>query len=232
MEGVIGMSGNQISESGNGSGLDEEVTKELLQFAAAGLGAKDGELDEFAREVICHVANVLQEAKRNRSLAFSLSDKPLREDAIAKLGEGRVIEAEKVILDAVGLLLTAPVLKKNGFSWRRGVAPEIEFRWKAGTSRGGKRGLSFAMLRHAMKPEQGAVYKEYSRLNAFPGIGDFTGSRVDCLRVLAAHELAHWLQYEPKVRRPDWDFKPPHGEGFRRLYRILREALSSMDGQR
>lgn len=155
----------------------------------------------------------------------------LRDAAIAKLGRGRVAESEKVIQDTVSQLLAAPALKKAGFSWRRGVVPEITFRWKAGTSRGGRRGLSFAMMRHAMKPEHGAIFKEYARLNDYPGIGDFTGSRTQCLRVLAAHELAHWLQYEPKVKRPEWDFRVTHGEGFRRTYRILREALSELDGE-
>lgn len=155
----------------------------------------------------------------------------LRDAAIAKLGEGRVAESEGVIRDTVSQLLAMPALKKAGFSWHRGVVPEITFRWKAGTSRGGRRGLSFAMMRHAMKPVHGAIFKEYARLNDYPCIGDFTGSRTQCLRVLAAHELAHWLQYEPKVKRPEWDFRAMHGEGFRRTYRILREALSELGGE-
>lgn len=153
----------------------------------------------------------------------------LRDQAISKLGEGRVIEAESVIRDTVARLLSASALKKAGFSWRRGVAPEVVFRWKTGMSRGGRGGLSFAVMGHAMKPEHNALFKEYARLNDFPGLGNYAGTRVGCYRVLAAHELAHWLQYDPRVRRPDWKFKEPHGEGFRMVYRILRQELSDWD---
>lgn len=148
--------------------------------------------------------------------------------AIEELGEAVVIEAEGVVAHTVERLLASPALKKAGF--RAKGMPKMAFRWNHGLSYGGRSGLRFALLGHARKPEKNATFKEYVRLNDFPDIGDFTGTRIDCYRVLAAHELAHWLQYAPEVRRPDGHFKPPHGEGFRVIYRILRQELSAMDG--
>lgn len=156
------------------------------------------------------------------------SNPSLRDRAIASLGAARVIEAENEITQAIERLLAAPRLKKAGFRFRAG--PKVVLRWSRGKSHGGIRGVRFALLFHAGKPDFGATYKEYKRLNDFSGIGDFTGSRLECYRILAAHELAHWLQYEPTVKKPEGRYRPPHGDGFRMIYRLLREELLSWEG--
>lgn len=149
----------------------------------------------------------------------------LRDEALATFGEAMVVETEQFIEETVRRLLAAPELKKLGVSTR--AQPKITHRWTAGKSRGGVKGLSFALWQHVMKPENGAVFKEYASFASDPEIGNFTGTRQQCLSILAAHELAHWVQYSPKVKRPEMRWRPPHGEGFRVVYRLFRKILAS-----
>jgi hypothetical protein len=85
--------------------------------------------------------------------------------------------------------------------------------------------MNFALLAHAMKPETNALFKEYKAFADHPMIGNFCGSRDDGLRVLAAHEFAHWLQRSPRIKRPPGDYRKPHGAGFQKTYWLLRHHL-------
>lgn len=76
----------------------------------------------------------------------------LRDQAVVKLGEARVLETERIINETVTQLLGSKLLAKNGILRGRSK-PTITFRWARGKSRGGRKGLSFAVLEHASKPD-------------------------------------------------------------------------------
>lgn len=167
----------------------------------------------------------LDKARTKPLFRTSVKKPPLRDQAIAKFGEARVVETEQVIESTVARLLAAPVLRKMDISTH--ARPKITFRWTTGKSHGGIRGLSFALWHHAAKPDTGARFAEYASFAHDLDIGSFIGTRQQCLSILAAHELAHWLQYAPNVKRPPLHWKPPHGEGFRVVYRTLRKVLAN-----
>ena len=81
------------------------------------------------------------------------------------------------------------------------------------------------MLHHARGDQEGAFFREYASFCDDPVIGSYVGLRKNVLRILAAHELAHWLQYSADVVRPEGRYQKPHGEGFRSTYRILRTLI-------
>lgn len=164
------------------------------------------------------------EARTKPRFAATAPRVSLRAAAIARLGEARVIEAETLIAETIHALLSSGVLAANGFKVNRS-RPAIRFRWSAGKSFGGRTGVRFALYAHAAKPEKDAFFREYAAFADQPMIGSFRGSRNDCLRVLAAHELAHWIQFSPKVKRPPGEYKKAHGTGFQKIYWILRSAL-------
>ena len=149
--------------------------------------------------------------------------KSLRECAIDDLGLARIERAEQIVAETIDSLLASPELRKNGFKTR--VKPVIVMRWTSGKSHGGQKGIRFALARHASKSDNGAIFKEYAAFADLPMIGSYQGSWEDCLRVLVAHETAHWLQYHPKVTRPAGQYRKPHGTGFQKTYWILRHIL-------
>lgn len=140
-----------------------------------------------------------------------------------EVGLSRVEEAESILTNAVREILSIKALRQEGFRWNG--KPKIAFRWSNRLSRGGLHGVAFGPARLARSLDEGVVFREYAAFASDPMIGSFRGTRKDCLRVLAAHEMAHWLQYDRNVIRPPGNYKAPHGSGFRKIYWILRDAM-------
>lgn len=151
-----------------------------------------------------------------------------RQLAIDTLGLERVESSEAIIAETIDYLLKSPELRRNGLILeKRSVRPLVGFRWVHGLSRGGRAGVRFAMLGHASKPDAGAKFVEYARLASDPVMGSYEGTREGCLRILAAHELAHWLQHSSQVTRPRGSYRQPHGTGFQLIYWVLRYILKT-----
>lgn len=155
--------------------------------------------------------------------APAVAKKPARDAMADRVGRQRVESVEAVLREAVDEILGLKALHHEGFSWAR--KPDVVFRWANRRSHGGIHGITFGPARLAILPEEGGTFMEYAAFAGDPMIGHFRGTRKDCLRVLAAHEMAHWLQYNPAVTRPPGKYKEPHGSGFRKIYWILRDAM-------
>jgi hypothetical protein len=83
-------------------------------------------------------------------------------------------------------------------------------------------------------------FHEYKRLRKEPDIGSFEADGETCLMALVAHEIAHAAQWTIKVKRrerkpyrylvdpkdiPLDTLDKPHGKGWQRIYRYLRQRL-------
>lgn len=153
----------------------------------------------------------------------AVARKPARDAMADRVGRQRVEAVEAALREAVDEILGLKALRREGFSWTK--KPEVAFRWANRLSRGGVNGVIFGPARLALLPEESGTFREYAAFAGDPMIGSFRGTRKDCLRVLAAHEMAHWLQYDREVTRPPGRYKEPHGSGFRKIYWILRDAM-------
>jgi len=83
-------------------------------------------------------------------------------------------------------------------------------------------------------------FDEYKSLRALPDIGSFVANSETYLLAVVAHEIAHAVQFTVKVKHRDKqryhhfvDVKDipvdilyrPHGKGWQRIYRYLRQQL-------
>ncbi len=156
-----------------------------------------------------------------------------RESAIRSLGLEVVEGCEQFLKVTVAELLVHPSVAASGIVVKAGGSPRIICSWapRRRMSRGGLQGLSFAMLstRHR---SCGSVYREYAQYAKDPVIGSKEiRAPGEWFRLVAAHELAHWMQHSPSVHVPlsFGSLDKPHGEGFRAIYRVLRLALLDIE---
>lgn len=69
-------------------------------------------------------------------------------------------------------------------------------------------------------------WKEYNAFNNDPVIGRIkVSSHKDSLLCLVSHELSHHVQYRylPHMEKYKGQWRKPHGEGFKAIYRCLRQ---------
>lgn len=93
-------------------------------------------------------------------------------------------------------------------------------------SYGGKKGISLA-LRHWVR--DGVIaFPEYASFRGDPEIGRTVGDWQHVVRVLVAHEMAHWVQRSSAIVKPaGLDYLSSHGAGgFKEIYRFLRNKVS------
>lgn len=72
------------------------------------------------------------------------------------------------------------------------------------------------------------IATEYAAFNDDPVIGQIeVTDRDDQLLVMVAHEVAHHIQFRhcPKVARFKANYRKPHGDCFKAIYRYLRRDL-------
>lgn len=137
-------------------------------------------------------------------------------------------EAEQIVRDVV----------KAGMKVRMGLpvrtkTPDVKMSWHKGRSNcwGGAKYISIAMAKYVPKlGEEKESYwlREYSHIKNSPTIGEFESDdwRLPLIAV-TCHELAHSLQsQQTKAFHPQTQiFKRAHGDGWRMIYRELRDAL-------
>jgi len=139
-----------------------------------------------------------------------------------KASSARQKEADLLVRSTVKKLLTS-LRRSKDYHWNGKNAPAIKvsFSPKRRLSRGGINGLSFALSRWVRDGQ--LRFPEYAAFRSDPDIGETTGDWMHVVKVLAAHELAHWVQYSRDVVKPAGvDYRKPHGVGFREIYRFLR----------
>lgn len=134
-------------------------------------------------------------------------------------------EATELVHSTVKSLLTL-MRRSKAIHWSGESAPRvrISFHPKRRISRGGLSGLSFG-LNHWMRHGE-LTFSEYASYRQDPEIGAIKGPWQTIVKVIVAHELAHWAQYSGAVRRPSGpDYRKPHGDGFQDIYRFLRRKV-------
>lgn len=92
------------------------------------------------------------------------------------------------------------------------------------TPYGGKRGIKIDVFAYT----QGDTYcNEYKAYRKSPVIGGYYANPEIVLLGIIAHEVSHFIQhaYGPTTRTLKKTYKKPHGEGFKMIYRYLRQAL-------
>jgi hypothetical protein len=139
--------------------------------------------------------------------------------------KARQMEVEAIIQGTVKKLVTL-LRRSKRFHADKKAAPRVRISFSRGrkSSRGGRRGVSFAVYRYSINDT--CTLKEYAHFENDPEIGSYTGHWKDVLKVLVAHEVAHWAQYSSLVKRePGLDYSRSHGSGFREIYRYLRTYL-------
>tara|TARA_B100000508_G_scaffold130224_1_gene117337 strand:- start:152444 stop:152986 length:543 start_codon:yes stop_codon:yes gene_type:complete len=157
---------------------------------------------------------------------------------------------ETIINEFVGLAkkatrkASAP-FKLSADFWKRLIVT-LDFNDHRTASRGGYRnGVAWINLALDKYPRKdGYRFKEYSTLATSQSMGSCQGSLRVYLFALCAHELAHAMQYyarsnpqklaDKKVNKAGisrLQLKPPHGDGFKEIYRFLRiELVNKIDG--
>ncbi len=156
-----------------------------------------------------------------------------RKKAIQSLGMEVVEGCEQFLRVTVAELLIHPSVAASGIVVTAGESPRVVCSWapRRTTSRGGFRGVSFAM-HSSWRQSQGSLYKEYASYAKDPVIGSKEiHAPGEWFRLIAAHELAHWMQRSPSVRVPHsfGGLRKGHGKGFRAIYRVLRLALLDIE---
>lgn len=145
---------------------------------------------------------------------------------------GRKKEAEQIVRDVV----KAGMKVKIDLPFKTST-PDIKMSWHKNRSRswGGAQYISLAMARYVPqigKEEESYWFREYAHIKSSPVIGEFESDDWrHTLIAVTCHELAHSLQgQQSKVFHPDAEpFKRAHGDGWRTIYKQLREKLLNND---
>jgi len=137
-------------------------------------------------------------------------------------------EAEKIVRETVAagmrVKIDLPVRTKT---------PEIKMSWHRGRTNcwGGSQYISLAMAKFVPQiGKEKEVYKmtEYSHIKNSPAIGEFDADdwRLPLIAV-TCHELAHSLQRQQSkvLHNSTQIYNRAHGDGWRMIYRELREEL-------
>lgn len=141
-------------------------------------------------------------------------------------------EAERIVQETVERALDV-LRQAPGYQLRFGSRPKVVIRWATvdRVSHGRAGGISLAIARW-LKPGE-VRFKEYDSFKHDQEIGSFHGSWQDVVRVITAHEMAHWAQYSPDLVKsgPKLIYRKPHGAGWMGIYRLLRVRLQLVGGR-
>ncbi|ELO5146952.1 hypothetical protein QHC70_003698 [Citrobacter freundii] len=149
-----------------------------------------------------------------------------RDAVIANFGQKRIEHVESLVEFYTGHLL-AQFRKSHNYT---GPAPKIRTRWHTKNSWGGRKGITISpgYLYSSKSDFFGFTYREYRHVSKSPLIGDFISlNRINHVKALVAHELAHFLQYNTAhASVPSLDYRRSHGEGWQYLYTVTRADLN------
>ncbi|MEI9747423.1 MULTISPECIES: M48 family metalloprotease [Morganellaceae] len=163
-----------------------------------------------------------------------------RRERVEAFGE-KVISTAEQITQLYTDYLTNMYRRDFGYV---GGSPLVRVNWAAKHSWGGHRNITISPG-YLYEPDLVEIYglhmfachfHEYAHVCMDKEIGSFYSSnRLDHLKALVAHELAHFLQSNTHSRNftqaatqhlPRLDYRTPHGEGWQFLYRYLKKPLN------
>lgn len=139
----------------------------------------------------------------------------------------KVIETVETLVPHYTGILLGKFRRRYGYT---GPVPDIKVKWHTKHSWGGWKGITISPgYLYALKSTYYSIYfREYSHIDKLPNIGGFYScNRLNHIKALVAHELAHFLQrHTNQACLPSLDYRTPHGEGWQYLYSITRKDLN------
>ncbi|BBV14526.1 hypothetical protein [Providencia rettgeri] len=149
-----------------------------------------------------------------------------RDAVIANFGQKRIEHVESLVEFYAGHLLSR-FRKSHQYT---GPAPKIRTRWHTKTSWGSRYRITISPG-YLYRPESdyfGYTFWEYQHVRQSPLIGCFFSlNRLNHVKALVAHELAHFLQFNSRYAvLPELDYATAHGEGWQYIYSITRADLN------
>ena len=120
----------------------------------------------------------------------------------------------------------------QGGVWKGFKLTKVEFDWSPHrvTSRGGMYssgpGINIAMQRYGSSYSSVKAYRvhEYKSFDKDPDIGGFfTDNKMDGLKMILCHEIAHASQFY--LYKVNYFRHTPHGETFKTIYRKIRKQF-------
>ncbi|MEX9785668.1 MULTISPECIES: hypothetical protein [Providencia] len=164
-----------------------------------------------------------------------------RRERVAVFGEKMIATAEHVIHLYTDYLANM-FCRDFGYV---GKKPLVRVNWSAKNSWGGHRNITISpgyLYETDLVEIYGlrmfaCYFHEYAHVCKDKEIGSFYSiNRLDHLRALVAHELAHFFQFntasknynqhDAKQHLPRLDYRTPHGEGWQYIYRYLKMPLN------
>lgn len=182
------------------------------------LDTPDGDF-ENTFELPVEALNVAEEKSRAKGSTY-------RQLVIAEQGNDEVIRVEKLVndyaLECTSYFQSLFTIKLSEMT--------IKTRWHFGRSTGGKNGISVGVgYLYASRYSFRYRFEEYAAISKDEDIGDFwSGDRTDHVKALVCHEAAHFIQAHTRGSNlPSYDYRKPHGNGWRFIYRVLRQKLNT-----
>lgn len=164
-----------------------------------------------------------------------------RRERVAVFGEKMIATAEHIIHLYTNYLAN---MYRRDFGYV-GKSPLVRVNWAAKNSWGSRRYITISPG-YLYAPElveafgmRGFAYRyhEYAHICEDKEIGAFYSiNRLDHLKALVAHELAHFFQFNTHPHNfesqnvnqqlPRLDYRTPHGKGWQFIYRYLKKPLN------
>ncbi|EPL6275065.1 hypothetical protein N6147_001711 [Proteus mirabilis] len=164
-----------------------------------------------------------------------------RRERVAVFGEKTIVTAERIIQLYTDYLAN---MFRREFGYI-GKSPDVRVNWAAKNSWGGHRNITISPG-YLYEPDLVEIYgqrifachfHEYAHVCMDNEIGSFYSiNRLDHLKALVAHELAHFFQFNThplnfesqnaKQQLPRLDYRTPHGKGWQFIYRHLKKPLN------
>lgn len=165
-----------------------------------------------------------------------------RQEIVAAFGERMILTAEK-ITQLYADYLVARYQRDYAYI---GKLPVVRVNWGAKNSWGCSRYITIGPA-YLYRPELATLYSgryfgyrfnEYLHVCQDLEIGSFYSmSRLDHIKAIVAHELAHFFQFNARKHNfdssiakeclPQLDYRTSHGEGWQYLYRYMRKPFNN-----
>ncbi|EGT5675410.1 hypothetical protein AGJ34_20810 [Cronobacter dublinensis subsp. dublinensis] len=184
------------------------------------LDTPDGDFEDTFRIRVSDLQNPPVPASKRNGAQLA------RDKVVARFGLKKIDNVERLAVMYASFLLER-FRASHGY---RGPEPRVRVRWHTKISWGGSRGITISpgYLYSTKSDFFGFVFREYRHVSNSPDTGNFVSlNRLNHVKALVAHELAHFLQqHASQANLPDLDYSRAHGEGWQYIYASMREDLN------